>query len=75
MTLIDDFKNVLTKSWSVRAAMLAASIDALAQFQDQLPLIQGLVPKDVYQLASLLCVLAVPLARVIHQPSISGPKE
>ena len=75
MTLIDDFKNVLTKSWSIRAAMLAASIDALAQFQDQLPLIQGFVSKDVYQIASLACALAVPLARVIHQESISGPKQ
>jgi hypothetical protein len=75
MTFIDDFKTVLAKSWAVRMALLSAALDALAHFQDQLPMIQGLVPKEWYAAASIACALAVPLARVLHQEGISGPKQ
>jgi hypothetical protein len=74
MNLIDDVKTVLLKSWSVRFSALAAILGTLAQFQAELPVLQGLIPSEWYELAAVACALGATLSRVIKQESISGPK-
>lgn len=75
MVFIDDVKKVLTKSWAVHLSVLSAVLGALAEFQQQLPGIQGFIPARWYAMASIVCALAVPLARVVRQETISGPRE
>jgi hypothetical protein len=75
MVFIDDVKKVLLKSWAVRFSVLSALLGTIAQFQAQLPMIQGFVPAQWYAAASITCAVAATLARVIHQEEISGRKE
>lgn len=70
--LIEDAKSVILKSWASRLAFASAIFGALAELQPNLSLLQGLVPDSTFKLLSLACVVAVPLARVIKQESISG---
>lgn len=72
MTLIDDVKKVLLRSWSIRLTVVSALAGALAQFQDQLPAIQPYVPQHLLGPLSIACALGATLARVIRQENISG---
>lgn len=65
--LVEKARTVLLKSWASRFGMLAAVFGALAQFQDQLPMIQAYVPKNVFGAVTVLCSIAVPLARIVKQ--------
>lgn len=65
--LVGKARTVLLKSWASRFGMLATLFGALAQFQDQLPMIQAFVPKNVFGLLTIACSVAVPLARIVKQ--------
>ncbi|WP_250533565.1 hypothetical protein [Caballeronia sp. AZ10_KS36] len=65
--LVGKARTVLLKSWASRFGMLATFFGALAQFQDQLPMIQAFVPKNVFGLLTIACSVAVPLARIVKQ--------
>lgn len=65
--LVGKARTVLLKSWASRFGMLATFFGALAQFQDQLPMIQAFVPKNVFGLLTIVCSVAVPLARIVKQ--------
>ena len=60
-------RTVLLKSWASRFGMLATFFGALAQFQDQLPMVQAYIPKNVFGLLTIACSVAVPLARIVKQ--------
>lgn len=67
LELVEKARTVLLKSWASRFGMLATVFGALAQFQDQLPMIQAYVPKNVFGAVTVLCSIAVPLARIVKQ--------
>ncbi|MDR5757039.1 hypothetical protein [Caballeronia sp. LZ035] len=68
--LVGQAKTVLFKSSASLLGMAAAAFGALAQFQDQLPMIQAYVPPRTFALVSLACAIAVPLARIIKQEQL-----
>lgn len=74
MTLIDDVKKVLLRSWSVRLTVISAIAGALAQFQDQLPAVQPYLPAHLMGPLSIACALGATIARVIRQENISGER-
>jgi ethanolamine utilization microcompartment shell protein EutS len=65
--LVGKARTVLLKSWASRFGMLATLFGALAQFQDQLPMVQAFVPKNVFGWLTLACSIAVPLSRIVKQ--------
>lgn len=67
LELVEKARTVLLKSWASRFGMLATVFGALAQFQDQLPMIQAYIPKNVFGLLTIVCSIAVPLARIVKQ--------
>lgn len=68
--LVDQARKILFTSWAARLGVLAAVLQALAEFQDQLPLIRDYVPHNVFSLLAVLCAVAVPLARIVKQQSL-----
>jgi hypothetical protein len=80
MTLIEDAKNVLLKSWSSRLGFISAVAGILAQFQDSLPLIRDFVPANAFAVLAIVCALSVTVARIVKQDNLAGsgdgqPKE
>lgn len=67
LELVEKARTVLLKSWASRFGMLATVFGALAQFQDQLPVVQAYIPKNVFGLLTIVCSVAVPLARIVKQ--------
>jgi hypothetical protein len=63
-------RTVLLKSWASRFGALATVFGALAQFQDQLPMVQSFLPPRTFALVSLACAIAVPLARIVKQEEL-----
>ena len=67
---VGEAKTVLLRSSASLLGMAAAAFGALAQFQDQLPMIQSFVPPRTFALLSLACAVAVPLARIVKQQQL-----
>jgi hypothetical protein len=63
MRLIDDWRKILNKAWSMRFAMLGAG---LAVAEQVVPQLNGLIPPLVYAGLSV----AVVAARMIPQPKM-----
>lgn len=72
MTLIEDAKNVLLKSWSSRLGFISAVAGALAQFQQSLPLVRDYVPANYFAVLAIVCALGVTVARIVKQDSLVG---
>jgi hypothetical protein len=70
VNLVTEAKKVLLMSWSARLGALAAILQALAEFQDQLPLIRDFIPHGVFSLLAIVCAIAVPLSRIIKQQGL-----
>lgn len=75
LTLIDDWKQVLAKAWSVRFSMLAAALGVLEMV---FPLIStqvipaGTVPQGAFALAGILLnVIIIPLVRTLQQKEMN----
>lgn len=73
MKLISNWRYVLLKSWSVRLAALGFALppilQVLADNIDSMPYIDS----GTRSIIRMVCLVLIPLARVIHQPAI--PKE
>lgn len=69
---IEEAKSVILKSWASRLAIISAVLAGLGELQPQLQFLSGIVPDNTFKVLSIVCALAVPLARVIKQESISG---
>ena len=67
MTMIDDWRVVAKKAWSMRLILACA---ALSGMEAALPMLSGWMPSGV--LAGLSCVAAIPagIARVIMQKEL-----
>lgn len=70
LELVEDAKKILLMSWSARFGMLAAVLQTLAEFQDQLPVIKDFIPHGVFSLLAIACAIAVPLSRVMKQQGL-----
>lgn len=72
MKLIDEWKTVLTKAWSVHLAALSALLSALDGLQYLLPTLDGVLPPKLLSCLALLAAIGAIGARLIPQESISG---
>lgn len=80
MTLIDNWKAVLLKSWAMYGVYLSALFGALgcltdAQMAQLLPLTQGFVTPKFYQGLSLFVLTLVPILRTLYQGLHQPPKD
>ena len=68
VTLIDNFKAVLLKAWSVRLALLGAAFSAA---EVALPFFAplGLVPPNSMSILALVCSAGAAIARIVAQPA------
>jgi hypothetical protein len=74
MKLIDDWKTVLLKAWSVHCAAIAALLSALDALQYVLPALDGVLPPKLLSWLALLAAIGAIGARLIPQRSISGDR-
>lgn len=63
--LIDDWKHVVRKAWSVRLALLAALLGAA---EVGVQMFAAVRPTPWLAMASALCSLAASVARIVAQP-------
>lgn len=70
MKLIDDWRTVLRKAWSIRLVLLVALLGALELV---LPMFADLIPRAWYAVATVVLALVAAVARVVAQPR-SMPK-
>jgi hypothetical protein len=73
MEFVAEARKVLVMSWASRFGILSSLfglIQVLAEFQVQLPFVQAFIPAKTFMLLSLLCAVAVPIARVIKQKNL-----
>lgn len=78
MTLIEEWKTVLFRAWSVRLLSVAALLqvlDLLGAFGDMLPFLQDVLPARTFTWLSILCTVAAFAARLIQQQAVSGSAE
>lgn len=67
MRLIDDFRSVFPRLWSVRLAILAGILSGIEVI---LPLFSDAMPRGRFAIASFVVTMASIVARAIAQPSI-----
>lgn len=70
MKLIEDWRTVLRRAWSIRLVLLAALLGGI---EVVLPLFSDAVPRHVFALLSIVVSLGAAVARVMAQPR-SMPK-
>lgn len=68
MQLIDDWRAVARKAWSIRLVLLAA---ALGGVELALPLFSDAMPRAVFGLASILVSIGAAVARLVAQPKMA----
>ena len=69
MQLVDDWKIILRKAWSLRLALLAAVLGALEMV---LPMFSDVVPRNVFLALSTVTTVAAAVARLVAQPKSIG---
>ncbi len=67
MNLIDDWKAVATKAWSMRLALLSAALSAL---EVAMPYLDNTMPKGRFAILSSVVALAAGVARIVAQPKM-----
>jgi hypothetical protein len=70
MKLIEDWRTVLRRAWSIRLVLLAALLGGI---EVVLPLFSDAAPRHVFALLSIVVSLGAAVARVMAQPR-SMPK-
>lgn len=73
-TLVDDFKTILRKAWSVRLAILSAFFSGAEALSLVLPHLDGVFPQHVLAGLGALAALGAVGARIIAQPKMKGGK-
>lgn len=68
MNLIDDWKTVLTKAWSMRLALLSAALSAA---EVALPFFTDFVPPRTMAMLAVLTAAGAAIARLVAQPGMS----
>jgi len=72
MKLVDDWRAVLRKAWSIRLVLLAA---ALGGVELALPLFSDAMPRAVFGVASVLVSIGAAVARLVAQPKMAPPAD
>jgi hypothetical protein len=72
MQLLDDWKAILTRAWSMRFMLLASLFGAL---ELALPAFEGLMPPKVFAVASLTFTFLAAISRLVAQPSLHPDAE
>lgn len=67
MTLIDDWRKVLRKAWSMKLAVLAAMFSAA---EVVLPFAGDVVPPRAMAALALVTALGAALTRILYQPKL-----
>lgn len=70
MKLLDDWKRVALRAWSMRLWALATVLGLLEQLLPVLPYFEGLLPARTLAMLSIICGAAGLIARVIGQPAM-----
>jgi hypothetical protein len=68
--LIDDFKTVLRKAWSVRLAILSALFSGAEALTLVLPYLDGIFPPRALAGLGALAAIGAVGARIIDQPKM-----
>lgn len=68
--LIDDWRRVLRKAWSIRLALIAA---AFGGAELALPYLGDLIPPKVFLGLSMAITIAAAAARIVAQPKMDDP--
>ncbi len=71
MKLIDNWRAVITKSWSFWLMVLSAALGAA---ELALPLFNGVFPQKVFATASMVLGVAAAVARVVYQATLHEEK-
>ncbi|MBB3144951.1 hypothetical protein FHS21_001352 [Phyllobacterium trifolii] len=74
MRLIDDWRSVLRKAWSMRLMLLAGLLSGI---EAALPLLDGLlpIPQRLFAVLTLFAVAAAFVARLIAQNNLKGNED
>jgi hypothetical protein len=67
VTLIYDWRTVLTRAWSIRLALVAGLLSGLEVL---LPLMQDFIPRGPFGAASFVVTVAAVIARLVAQPKL-----
>lgn len=73
MTLIDDWKEVLTKAWSLKfgaAGFVFGALNALTELGVTLPYLERWLPPKTFLLLSAACAVAALIARLLKQANL-----
>lgn len=71
MKLIDNWRAVISKSWSFWLMIASAALGAA---ELALPLFNGVFPQKMFATASMLVGIAAAVARVVYQASMHEEK-
>lgn len=74
MKLVENWRAILLKAWSLRFIALAGLLEALGLI---LPEFSDLIPPKAFSIATILLATAAGIARLVAQPTIAAeaPKE
>lgn len=67
--LISDWKKILRRAWSIRLALLAATLSSV---EVTLPLFADVVPRGVFASLSMVVGVAAVAARLVAQPKMDA---
>lgn len=68
--LIDDWRRVLRKAWSIKFAVIAAILGVV---EGVLPMFTDLIPRGIFVWLMLAATLAGLYARLVSQPKMNEP--
>jgi len=72
MRLIDDWRKVVKKAWSIRLMVLAAVLSGLETI---LPYFSDRIPVGVFAITSFIVTAFALLARIIAQPKMNSDEQ
>jgi predicted amino acid-binding ACT domain protein len=68
--LVGEWKTVLVRSSASLLGMVSAVFGVIAELAPQLPTVQSLVSQQTFTILSIICAVAVPLARIVKQDQL-----
>ena len=67
LCLLDDWRQVFRRAWSVRFSLLAAALTAA---EVVVPLFGDLLPRGAFVLLAFACSIGATVARIVAQPGM-----
>lgn len=68
MNLLDDWKLILKRAWSIRMIILSVALSAAEVI---IPLFSDMLPRNTFTVLAVLAAVGGAAARVIQQPSMA----